>query len=916
MIIDSLLQAYAADPTIRLTLPVEAEAQRDLFAIAMVEIETALDTNQVARAEQVVALTWRIAEQTSNSEYLARAHWCAGMALLNWAHARALEHYAAARSFFDQHGPADDCARVLLGYGMAAGFLGRLDDAEDALQLAMLKLAPLPDHAHWMRLYLNLSLVVGLRGRFAEMRDYAQQAAAAAAIHQHRLIQASALVNQGIAAIALGQLDDAETALHAGLAYAGDTAEVGGRALVNLARLALYRGQLFAALSLLGEARARFMAVQLDIDLATIAIEAAGLYERLQMPREAQQQAIFAAEAFAQAGLPPESVEARLLAIRLALARGRTREARYHLSEAQRLADAVAPTWQALLQGYAAAPLLLDKPAHLPAALAQADTASAALRDLGTLAEQLDLALLGASLAARLHLADAQGRYRQIVELARTYGLLVIEQRACTALADLLSLREAYAPLRRAADLLSEQRRQMPVEELKASLLSGSRTVYARLIEAQLSHRQPLAAAETLIEAKGGPWADLVAPAPLPPPNEAWLAARTNLNTWQEEYRFADDPSYQALCTQRISAAELDLAEATRQQARQRQPQLVPSIEQIQANMLPDQVVIDLLVGTTCVYACLFLPTAPPRWISLCKVQPLYDILDRLDLLLTSLRAGATPAQRKAAATTQRQLSDNLLAQVYHLLITPLHNLLGTANQLFIAPDDRLFDLPWAALTGSNGYLGDQYDLCLLPSAAVLGLQASPPVQQPGLPLALGYAGDPPLAHVDAELAALYQALPTFHCRTPATTADLRDVAAPDLLHIAAHGQIRRDAPLLSQLSLADGPLRLAEVLNLNLHGTRLVTLSACDSGTLPDRGGALLALSGAFLVAGAECVLASLWPVEDEATRLLMGVFYSALQSGATFPQALQQARHDLRRQGYDHPIYWAAFQLLARRK
>jgi CHAT domain-containing protein/tetratricopeptide (TPR) repeat protein len=910
-----LIQRAIANPSGPLLLPADPQTQRAIFTTALTAIETALDTNRVTDADQIVALAWRIAAQTGEPEHHARAHWCSGLALLNRAHAAALEHYAAARAYFVAHGPADDSARVLLGYGMAAGFLGRLDVAETALQEAMQHLAPLPDHPHWMRLYLNRSLVLGLRGRYMEMYADAGRAVAAAEHRQHRLIQASALVNQGMAAMALGRLDEANALLTDALARADTAAEVGGRALVNLARLAIYQGRLFAALHRLDQARTRFAAVDLEIDRATVAIEAAHLYERLHMLREAQQQAVFAAETFAQAGLPPESVEARLLAIRLALARGRTREVSAHLDAAQVLADSSAPTWQALLQGYAVHPDLLRSRAQWPAALAQIDAATATLHALGAVAEELDLALLGADLAARLRRPDARTRYETCGATARQHGLIALEQRACLGQAGLLRPQAACSPLQRAADLLASQRRQMPVEELKASLLHGSHTVYVQLVEAQRKSRRPDAAVTTLLEAKGGPWADLATPAPVHPPDAAWLAARTDLTTWQEERRFADDPAYIAVCEQHIRAAEAALTAAARHQTRPRDPQPLPTLAAIQSRLTPGQVLIDYLVGSTHLHACLLRPDAPPHWVPVGKQAALQAVMGRFSLLVKSIHAGATPEQRQAAAISQRAVMDELLAQMYELLLAPLLPMLPASGDLLIAPDAFLFEVPWAALRLPTGYLGERSPLLLVPSAVVPGLpHPAHPERPAGSPLALGYAGDPPLLHVAAELAALQQALPALDSRLPASTHDLRSVTAPDLLHIAAHGQIRRDAPLLSALALADGPFLLAEALNLDLHGTRLVTLSACDTGTVPERGGVLLALAGSFLVAGAGTVLASLWPVEDATTRVLMGTFYTAVQAGMPLPQALQQAQQVVRAQGDDHPLAWSAFHLLAR--
>jgi CHAT domain-containing protein len=183
-----------------------------------------------------------------------------------------------------------------------------------------------------------------------------------------------------------------------------------------------------------------------------------------------------------------------------------------------------------------------------------------------------------------------------------------------------------------------------------------------------------------------------------------------------------------------------------------------------------------------------------------------------------------------------------------------------------------------------------------------------------GPALALGAAGDPPLPAVVHELQAIRQAVPWMQCINPAHVRDLATVDAPALLHIAAHGTTSADAPLLSALELADGPFLLADTLRLNLHGTHLVSLSACETGTLPNQGGMLLALAGAFLCAGAQAVLASLWPVEDEATQYLMAQVYAAIGQGTPLPHALAQAQQAVRAAGYDHPFYWAAFQVIMR--
>ena len=113
-----------------------------------------------------------------------------------------------------------------------------------------------------------------------------------------------------------------------------------------------------------------------------------------------------------------------------------------------------------------------------------------------------------------------------------------------------------------------------------------------------------------------------------------------------------------------------------------------------------------------------------------------------------------------------------------------------------------------------------------------------------------------------------------------------------------------------------DGIVTAAEILGLNLHGTKMVVLSACDTGLGEVKSGeGVFGLRRAFTQAGAKSLVMSLWKVPDRETKELMVQFYRNIKSGTMNRcQALRQAILDQmetvrKRYGYANPRYWGAF-------
>ncbi|HKA16685.1 MAG TPA: CHAT domain-containing protein, partial [Blastocatellia bacterium] len=108
-----------------------------------------------------------------------------------------------------------------------------------------------------------------------------------------------------------------------------------------------------------------------------------------------------------------------------------------------------------------------------------------------------------------------------------------------------------------------------------------------------------------------------------------------------------------------------------------------------------------------------------------------------------------------------------------------------------------------------------------------------------------------------------------------------------------------------------DGILTALEAAGLDLWGTKLVVLSACDTGIgKVVSGDGVYGLRRALILAGSESQMISLWPVSDTGTSQLMVRYYEALRSGAGRSEALRMVQlRMLKDPKLQHPFYWASF-------
>jgi CHAT domain-containing protein/tetratricopeptide (TPR) repeat protein len=216
----------------------------------------------------------------------------------------------------------------------------------------------------------------------------------------------------------------------------------------------------------------------------------------------------------------------------------------------------------------------------------------------------------------------------------------------------------------------------------------------------------------------------------------------------------------------------------------------------------------------------------------------------------------------------------------------------------------------------------------------------------------------PALPGTRAEAEAIKDALPeaSLLLQEQATETALKQARAPSILHIATHGFFLSDQeappadrqgipgddprrisdvrlskwsayikdPLLrSGLALAganrgqsgddDGLLTAMEMAGMDLWGTRLVVLSACDTGVGEVKNGeGVQGMRRALVRAGSDSQIMSLWSVLDKGTKNLMSPYYKALRQGKGRSEGLRQVQLQMLRSKYRrHPFYWAAFIL-----
>jgi CHAT domain-containing protein/Tfp pilus assembly protein PilF len=358
-----------------------------------------------------------------------------------------------------------------------------------------------------------------------------------------------------------------------------------------------------------------------------------------------------------------------------------------------------------------------------------------------------------------------------------------------------------------------------------------------------------------------------------------------------------------------------------------------------------------------------------PQWVDLGEAEPIERAaFFRFNLALKD-KKDASQGNSDKVKQTGRKLDELLMQSIRQKLGNVNHIIVSPDAQLNLIPFAALVDENNRYLieTYKITYLTTGRDLIRLqlehshkqPPVIV----ANPDYDKPGEPTTVAVSNTRGMNQLSRGVEMSFGALPgtaeeakviepllsdvMLLTQSQATENAVKQLDAPKILHIATHGfflpnlprvepdnsfgfisentqqntPIQENPLIRSGLALAgfnpresgkdDGVLTALEVANLRLRGTKLVVLSACETGLGSiENGEGVYGLRRAFTLAGAESQLMSLWKVNDEGTKELMIQYYQRLLQNQGRSDALRQVQLEmLNYQEDQHPYYWAAF-------
>lgn len=283
---------------------------------------------------------------------------------------------------------------------------------------------------------------------------------------------------------------------------------------------------------------------------------------------------------------------------------------------------------------------------------------------------------------------------------------------------------------------------------------------------------------------------------------------------------------------------------------------------------------------------------------------------------------GKVGALRKSLVDRNAKFDERTARELYLFLVQPVIGQIR-AQRLVVIPHEDLGYVPFQALQdpSTGQFLGERFQISYAPGASVLLSLRRPAGLAGARLLAVADPGIPAAGPEVAAIAKLFPGRARVVADDLAREADVKAWARDyEVIHLAVHGKFDAGEPLLSYLALGrgggdDGRLTAAEIFGLPLDRSRLVVLSACETGRAEaTHANELLGMVRALIYAGAGTLVLSYWEVDSAATALWMQAFYEAAQSRPLAEAARTALARVKARPEFAHPYYWAAFTMIGR--
>jgi tetratricopeptide (TPR) repeat protein len=648
----------------------------------------------------------------------------------------------------------------------------------------------------------------------------------------------------------------------------------------NRGLVAFRSGDLPVALSCLDEAGRRYDL--LAVPMPDLAIDRCAVLLAAGLPADALRETDSAIRGFARGGRATKRAELLLSAARAALAAGEPGLAAARAGAARRMFTAQGRDWwrahagllllQARCAAHPASARLLRHSEQVAADLDAVGSGDAAQARL--LAGRLARDLRRPGEADRHFAAAALVRRRRAPALARAQGWLAEALRADMA----GDRRRLLAACRRGLAILDEHRLSLGAAELRAQATAHGAELAALAQRAALESGRP-----RLLLTWSERWRATAHAVPSARPADdgelqADLTALRDVTSRLDRARSQGDPT---LVFQR---EQLRLEAAVRARVLSAQGEGHGDRWRFGVPLLLDRLGDASLVQIVAIDGDLHVLVCGAGRVRHWAAGRADDAAREVDFARFGLRRlahGRLAGQQSALAAVEA--SGRALEAV---LLGPAAGQLGR-GPVIVVPPGRLHAVPWALLPS----LRDR-TVSVAPSArAWLQARGIPPPDREDPVFVTG-----PGLGVDGEVPALatqYAHATVLGSGTATARAVLAALDGAGLAHIAAHGTFRADSPLFSSLRMDDGPLTVHDLERLHRAPYRVI-LPSCDSGVLAPAGAdELLGLAHTLAPLGTAGIIASVVPVNDQATATLMLSLHRHLRRGATLAEALRDARN-----------------------